>query len=99
MTEETYDPERIEQLREMLRALAQRIVVLDAEGRLLDETPTLLEQLGNVRAELFRYEVRLTYDTPEIAEHRRIVDDAGTGWAPDGEAEGTDEEDGWPRGS
>lgn len=99
MTEETYDPERIEQLREMLRALAQRIVVLDAEGRLLDETPTLLEQLGNVRAELFRYEVRLTYDTPEIAEHRRIVDDAGTGWAPDVESEGTDEEDGWPRGS
>jgi len=99
VSEETYDPERIEQLREMLRALARRIALLDGEGRLLDETPSLLEQLGNVRSELFQYEVRVTYDTPEIAEHRRIVEDASEGWIPD-ESEGDgDEEDGWPRGS
>lgn len=83
----------------MLRALAQRIVLLDAEGRLLDETPSLLEQLGNVRSELFRYEVRVTYDTPEIAEHRRIVDDAAPGWTPDEPPDDADEEDGWPRES
>jgi hypothetical protein len=29
-----------------------------------------------IRSELFHYEVRSTYDTPEIAESRRIVDDA-----------------------
>jgi hypothetical protein len=32
--------------------------------------------LGNARSELFHYEVRVTYDTPEIAESRRIVDEA-----------------------
>src|SRR2546426_8047803 len=32
--------------------------------------------LGNARSELFHYEVRLTYDTPEIAESRRIVEEA-----------------------
>jgi hypothetical protein len=32
--------------------------------------------LGEARSELFHYEVRSTYDTPEIAEHRRLVDDA-----------------------
>lgn len=99
VSDETYDPERIEQLKAMLRALAQRIALLDAEGRLLEETPSLLEQLGNVRSELFRYEVRLTYDTPEIAEHRRIVEDASSGWDPDDETGDGDEEDGWPRES
>jgi hypothetical protein len=100
LVDETYDPERIEQLKDMLRALAQRIALLDGEGRLLDETPSLLEQLGNVRSELFRYEVRVTYDTPEIAEHRRIVDDASSPWAPEEPESGEpDEEDGWPRES
>ena len=41
---------------------------------------------GDVRSELFHYEVRVTYDTPEIAEHRRIVQDAQkpdeTKWQP-----------------
>ena len=97
MAEETYDPERIEQLREMLRALARRIASLDSEGRLLDDTPALLEQLGDIRSELFKYEVRITYDTTEIAEHRRIVEDATSGWTPDNDD--TEEEDGWPRES
>lgn len=93
MPEETYDPARVEKLLEMLRALAQRIIRLDAEGRLLGETSSLLAELGNVRSELFRYEVRQTFDTPEVAEHRRIVDEASAGWAPGDEA--TDGEDPW----
>lgn len=96
MADDTYDPGRVEQLLGMLRALAERIVLLDAEGRLLDEVPTLIRQLGEVRAELFRYEVRTTFDTPEIAEHRRIVGEAGPGWSPDADNTERDEEDGWP---
>ena len=94
MADDSYDPARIEALVAALRELAQRIIQLDAEGRLLDETPGLLEQLGDVRSELFQYEVRTTFDTPEIAEDRRIVDDAVSGWSP--EQDETDKEDeGW----
>jgi hypothetical protein len=32
--------------------------------------------MGDLRSELFHYEVRSTYDTPEVAEHRRLVDEA-----------------------
>lgn len=94
MADETYDPARIELLLAALRELAQRIVRLDAEGRLLDETPGLLKELGDVRSELFQYEVRTTYDSPEVAEHRRIVDDAVSGWAP-GQDENDQEDEGW----
>jgi hypothetical protein len=76
MSEEVYGPERAERLIVLLRALAERIRQLDGEGRLLEATPELLKQLGTARSELFHYEVRLTYDTPEIAERRRIVDEA-----------------------
>lgn len=76
MSEEVYGPERAERLVELLRALAVRIRQLDQEGRLLEATPELLKQLGTVRSELFHYEVRLTYDTPEVAENRRIVEEA-----------------------
>lgn len=94
MGDEIYDPARIPELLELLRGLARRIASLDAEGRLLEETPALLKELGDVRSELFAYEVRTTFDTPEAAEHRRIVDEATSGWTPDDEA--PDEEDGWP---
>ena len=94
MADETYDPARIEALLAALRELAQRIVRLDAEGRLLDETPGLIKELGEVRSELFQYEVRTTYDTPEVAEHRRIVDDAVSGWTP-GPEENDQEDEGW----
>lgn len=94
MADETYDPARIEELLAALRELARRITLLDAEGRLLDETPGLLKELGNVRSELFQYEVRTTYDTPEVAERRRIVDDAGGGWTP-GQDENDQEDEGW----
>ena len=99
MADETYDPGRIEQLLAMLRALAERIGCLDTEGRLLDETPGLIRHLGEVRAELFRYEVRTTFDTPEAAEHRRIVEEAAPGWSPETETPDQDEEDGWPPAS
>lgn len=43
---------------------------------LLQGAGELLKLLGDIRSELFHYEVRATYDTPEIAEHRRIVSEA-----------------------
>ncbi len=73
---EVYGPERAERLVALLRALAERIQELDRAGRLLEAAPELQKLLGNARSELFHYEVRLTYDTPEIAESRRIVEDA-----------------------
>ena len=74
--DETYGPERAERLAALLRALAARIQELDRDGRLLEAAPELQQLLGNARSELFHYEVRSTYDTPEVAESRRIVEDA-----------------------
>jgi PAS domain-containing protein len=76
MHDQIYDPERARRLVALLRAIAQRIQDLDRDGRLLEAAPELQRLLGNARSELFHYEVRLTYDTPEIAESRRIVEDA-----------------------
>jgi hypothetical protein len=92
--DETYDPRRAEQLVEMLRALARRIIDLDRGGGLLGESSSLLRAMGDIRSELFRYEVRQTFDAPETAEHRRIVDEASAGWSPEAEP-GSDEEDPW----
>lgn len=101
MADETYDPRRIEDLKAMLRELAERIVALDMEGRLLDEVPGLIERLGTIRAELFQYEVRTTFDSPETAEHRRIVEQAAQGWSPgqDEVPDVTEEDDEWPPAS
>jgi hypothetical protein len=97
--DETYDPARAARLEEMLRAFAARIQRLDRSGQLLPSAGELLRAIGDIRTELFHYEVRITYDTPEIAEHRRLVNDAKsggddswteTGWSPD-----TDEESEW----
>ena len=76
MHDQVYGPERAERLVALLRVLAQRFQELDREGRLLEAAPELQRLLGNARSELFHYEVRLTYDTPEIAESRRIVEEA-----------------------
>ena len=76
MPDETYGPERAKRLVALLRALAARIQELDRAGRLLDAAPELQKLFGNARSELFHYEVRQTYDTPEIAESRRIVEEA-----------------------
>ena len=74
--DEVYGEDREQALRRMLRALADRILQMDRSGRLLDQVPELLQRLGDLRSELFHYEVRSTYDTPEIAEHRELVDQA-----------------------
>jgi hypothetical protein len=76
MSEEVYGPERAQRLVALLRALAERIQELDRTGHLLDSAPELQKLFGNARSELFHYEVRITYDTPEVAENRRIVEDA-----------------------
>ena len=94
MTDETYDEGRAKNLEAMLRALAERISAMDREGRLLENAAELLKLFGDIRSELFHYEVRATYDTPEIAEHRRIVRESSesepiqwekTEWKPDEE--------------
>ena len=74
--DQVYGPERAQHLVTLLRALAQRIQEFDRADRLLDAAPELQKLLGNARSELFHYEVRRTYDTPEVAENRRIVEDA-----------------------
>jgi hypothetical protein len=76
MHDQVYGPERERQLLNLLRVLASRIADLDRAGRLLDAAPELQQLLGNARSELFHYEVRRTYDTPEIAESRRIVEES-----------------------
>jgi hypothetical protein len=99
--EQTYDEGRARNLEALLRALAQRIQELDAEGRLLSQAGELMRLIGDVKSELFHYEVRATYDTPEVAESRRIVSEAEktdvdqakwelTEWTPD-----EDEESEW----
>lgn len=90
--EQTYDEGRARNLEALLRALAQRILDLDRDGRLLEGAGELMKLTGDVRSELFHYEVRVTYDTPEVAENRRIVSEAKnqkeskwqkTDWTPD----------------
>lgn len=92
--EQTYDNDRARTLERMLVALADRIRELAERGELLPQAPELMRLIGDVKSELFHYEVRSTYDTPEIAEHRRLVEDAktqsdptwnATNWSPDDE--------------
>jgi hypothetical protein len=76
MSDQTYDEKRARRLEEMLRALVGRIQELDANGEMLRHASELIQRIGEVRSELFHYEVRATYDTPEVAESRKIVDRA-----------------------
>ena len=76
MSEQTYDDGRARNLEEILRALAARIRELDEQGHLLANASELTKLLGEARSELFHYEVRATYDTPEVADSRRIVNEA-----------------------
>jgi hypothetical protein len=75
-SEQTYDDGRARNLEGLLRALAARIVELDSKDELLAHAHELMQLIGDIRSELFHYEVRATYDTPEIAESRRIVEEA-----------------------
>lgn len=92
MADETYGEERARNLEGLLRQLAARIIEMDARGELLMQAGELMRLIGDVRTELFYYEVRATYDTPEVAENRRIVAEAAdnqdnswqkTDWKPD----------------
>ena len=74
--DEVYGRAREEQLRSLLRRLAERIQQLEQAGELLASAPELQRLLGDARSELFHYEVRCTYDTPETVEGRRIVEEA-----------------------
>jgi hypothetical protein len=94
--EQTYGEGRARNLEALLRALAERILELDAQKQLLPNAGELMRLIGDVRSELFHYEVRATYDTPEVAENRRIVAEANetdgnkwekTEWKPDEGAE------------
>ena len=93
-SDQTYDQGRARNLEALLVALAGRITELHGEGTLLRHAGELMRLLGDVRTELFHYEVRATYDTPEVAESRRIVREAletqdptwhNSEWTPDGE--------------
>jgi hypothetical protein len=75
MADHVYGPERSARLVELLRSFAIRVMELD-DRSLLAAGPQLLRQIGDIRSELFHYEVRSTYDTPETADHRRIVEQA-----------------------
>ncbi len=95
--EQTYDEGRARNLEALLRVLAERIRELDANGELLRHAGELMKLIGDVRSELFHYEVRATYDSPEVADSRRIVQDAmnndptwePTEWNPDEDDERT----------
>lgn len=76
MSDQTYDDGRARNLEGLLRALADRIRALDAAGQLLANPAELTRLIGDVKSELFHYEVRATYDTPEVADSRRVVNDA-----------------------
>ena len=76
MFDQVYDKDRADRLVALLRALAQRIQELEADKDLLEAGPELMRTMGDARSELFHYEVRCTYDSPETAESRRIVDQA-----------------------
>jgi hypothetical protein len=98
MAEQTYDDGRARNLEQLLRTLADRIRDLDGRGELLRQAAELTKLIGDVRSELFHYEVRATYDTPEVAESRRIVGEALAGseggwseseWTPDDEDDPT----------
>lgn len=98
MSEEVYGPERAQRLVALLRALAERIQELDKTGRLLDAAPELQKLLGNARSELFHYEVRSTYDTPDVAESRRIVEEAIGGGGADLSLDDPDDDEPWRGG-
>ena len=74
--EQTYDDGRARNLEALLRSFADRIRELDSQGRLLEQAGELMRLIGDIRSELFHYEVRITYDTPEVADNRRIVREA-----------------------
>ncbi len=90
--DEVYGEARARRLEELLRSITERLMDLDDRGELLDHAADLIKLFGEARSELFRYEVRSTYDSPELAERRRLVEDAKA--PPDFQT--TDDEDDQP---
>lgn len=74
--DQIYGDARAQRLADLLRFIAERIGELDRAGQLLSSAPELIRLFGEARSELFHYEVRSTYDTPEVAEHRQLVQEA-----------------------
>ncbi len=74
--EQVYDDDRAKRLLGLLKVLAARIKALKAHGDLANAGPELIRLMGDARSELFHYEVRCTYDSPELMESRRIVEQA-----------------------
>lgn len=79
-TNDYVDPE---ELRQDLLELADVIRRLDEKGELLQATPQLMKIFGNLRSQLFEYEVRHTGrllgqrdEPPEVVEAQRIVNEA-----------------------
>jgi hypothetical protein len=98
MSDQTYDDKRARRLEEMLRMLAARIQELDGSDAMLRHASELIQRIGDVRSELFHYEVRATYDTPEVAESREIVERAkqtDTDWERREWAPNEDDETTW----
>jgi hypothetical protein len=98
MSDQTYDDKRARRLEEMLRMLAARIQELDGSDAMLRHASELIQRIGDVRSELFHYEVRATYDTPEVAESREIVERAkqtDTDWERREWAPNEDDETAW----
>lgn len=78
--QENVDPE---ELRQDLLELAEVIRRLDEGGELLHAAPQLIKIFGNLRSQLFEYEVRHTErffakeeEPPEVLEAQRIVNEA-----------------------
>lgn len=94
--DEVYDEARADRLAAMLRALAERIQELDRAGQLLSGGPELLRLMGDARSELFHHEVRSTYDSPELADRRRIVEEAQR-FEPSSPDDEPDDDDPWRR--
>jgi hypothetical protein len=76
MNEQTYGRDRARKLVELLRALGARIAALENDAELLAAGPELIKLMGDARSELFHYEVRATYETPEAVQSRRVVEEA-----------------------
>ncbi len=74
--DQTYGDERAGRLMALLKALAARIEDLKVHDDLSAAGPELIRLMGDARSELFHYEVRSTYDSPEMIESRRIVEQA-----------------------
>jgi hypothetical protein len=93
MSDQTYDEGRARNLEKMLVDLAARIAELRDTGALLEHASEIMRMIGDVRSELFHYEVRATYDTPEVAESRRIVREAQQSGQPTWQTNETPDED------